>query len=121
MDKVISEISTQVAKFLQDNIRSVWQLELLLYLRSSNTAMTPTQIADALYMSPEAMATGLIHFEKLGLVQPSGSLLGAYQYAPLDRGQELVIDQTAQTYASKRVAIVNMIFSKTTEINSLDS
>jgi hypothetical protein len=111
----ISEITNSVAKFLQDNIMSVWQLELLLYLRGSNVALTPTQIADALYMSPEAMASGLIHFQNRGLVKPSGSLLGAYRYAPVRPELEMVIDKTAQEYADKRVAIVNLIFSKTAE------
>lgn len=97
---------------------SVWQLELLLYLRSCGAALTPTQIADALYMSPEAMAGGLIHFQNRGLVQPSDSLLGAYRYAPAARELEAVVDETAQTYVDKRVAIVNLIFSKTTVQNN---
>lgn len=102
---------------MQDNIKSVWQLELLLYLRSCGEALTPTQIADALYMSPEAMAGGLIHFQNKGLVQPSNSLLGAYRYAPLARELEIVVNETAQTYVDKRVAIVNLIFSKTATSN----
>jgi len=96
---------------------SVWQLELLLYLRNCGAALTPTQIADALYMSPEAMAGGLIHFQNRGLVQPSNSLLGAYRYAPVAKELEALVDETAQTYSDKRVAIVNLIFSKTVATN----
>lgn len=99
---------------------SVWQLELLLYLRSSGAALTPAQIADALYMSPEAMANGLMHFQNLGLVQSSNSLLGAYRYAPAAKELEKLVDETAETYAFKRVAIVNLIFSKAATQNNPD-
>jgi hypothetical protein len=118
--KTISEISTSVANFIRDNVTSVWQLELLLFLRGSNSAMTPTQIADALYMSPEAMAGCLIHFQNRGIARQSESLLGAYRYAPVSAELEAVIDETAQTYANRRVAIVNLIFS-TAGINNPDA
>lgn len=106
---------------MQDNIKSVWQLELLLYLRSCGEALTPTQIADALYMSPEAMASGLIHFQNKGLVQPSNSLLGAYRYAPVSSELDAVVNETARAYADRRVAMVNLIFSKSTAQNHPDA
>ncbi|MDZ4833047.1 MAG: hypothetical protein SGJ27_04530 [Candidatus Melainabacteria bacterium] len=90
-------------------------------MRAANCALTPTQIADALYMSPEAMAGGLIHFQSRGLVQPSNTLLGAYKYEPVQREIEAIVEQTAQTYANKRVAIVNLIFSRNAgSMNSSD-
>ncbi len=67
------------------------------------------------------MVNGLIHFQNKGLVEPSSSLLGAYKYAPISNELDAVVSETAQAYADRRVAIVNLIFSKSAAQNHPDA
>lgn len=109
-----------VAEFIQNNIQSVWQLELLLHLKACDSPQTPAELAHAMYMSPEVIAGGLSHFEKCGLVEECPGQSNSYRYAPANGDLGEAVEQTAKSYAYKRVAIVNMIFSRTMQHNTPD-
>jgi hypothetical protein len=73
-------------------------------------------IAQVLYMNPEVILGGLMHFEQCGLVKAVEP--GVYVYAPVTRELEEAVKLTAQTYSSRRVAVVNLIFSQNASIQT---
>lgn len=117
----ISDLSPIVSNFILKNIRSVWQLELLLHMRTLGNSQTldghsAASIAQVLYMNPEVILGGLMHFEQCGLVKAVEP--GVYVYAPVTRELEEAVKLTAQTYSSRRVAVVNLIFSQNASIQN---
>jgi len=111
-------MSSAVANFIQTCIQSVWQLELLLYMKASGKTLTPSEVAHTLYMTPEVIASGLEHFEKCGLVKTPSP--GSFIYAPSTSELDRVVDETAKSYSSRRVAVVNMIFSQSIGTKTTD-
>lgn len=112
----ISDLSPIVSNFILQNIQSVWQLELLLHIRTlgsdpSQDGLSASSLAQALYMNAEVILGGLLHFEKCGLVKKVAPDI--YVYSPTSHELEEAVKQTANTYSSRRVAVVNMIFSQT--------
>lgn len=111
----ISDLSPIVSNFIFKNIRSVWQLELLLHIRTLAVSQeldgpSVASLAKALYMNPEVILGGLMHFEQCGLVERLSP--DVYVYSPASRELEEAVRLTAQTYSSRRVAVVNLIFSQ---------
>lgn len=109
--KLISEISSKVQNFLRKYVRSVWQLEVILYVRDSKAPLTSSEIARALYLSPEAIERALSTFEKEGLVKSVSQGSKAYYFAPANSDLRDSIDQTAGVYLERRVALINAIVS----------
>lgn len=103
-------MSPMVASFIQNNIQSVWQLELLLFMKASSCPFTAAEAAKTLYMTPEVIANGMKHFESCGLLKQGQN--GEYFYAPVSRELDETVKRTAETYSSRRVSVVNMIFSQ---------
>lgn len=70
-------------------------------------------------MNTEVILGGLLHFEKCGLVKAVAP--DVYAYSPVNQELEDAVKQTAQTYTSRRVAVVNLIFSKSESAQNSDS
>jgi hypothetical protein len=107
----MNRISATVEDFVRKHIRSVWQLELLLLVKSSDRPLNPTEIANALYLTDETVSSGLKDFERSGLVGPSYVEPQAYVYAPRTPQLREAVEQTGKAYGERRVAIINLIFS----------
>ncbi|HEY9787680.1 MAG TPA: helix-turn-helix domain-containing protein [Candidatus Obscuribacterales bacterium] len=112
---MVARIPASVQSFLRRNIRSVWQLDLLLYLKAQNKPITIEQIAKALYLSPAVIAEGLKHLEGAGLVKSSGKPPTAYLYSPLTDSLRATADQSISAYTERRVQVINIIFSSPTQ------
>lgn len=104
------EFSPQIKDFIKAHVKSVWQLEVLLFVRDVNRPITAAEVASAMYLRPDAISNALLNFAKKGILQSDGKIPAAYRYAP--NGSELSdqIEQTAKAYSERRFAIINLIF-----------
>ena len=105
------EFPSKVSQSLQKYINSVWHLELMLFLESNTKPMTSREIANTLYLSPDAIENALSKFEKNGILKSIDNGAKSYIYGPKDSDLDDAIKQTARAYAERRVAIINQIFA----------
>jgi len=106
----ITKLPTSVEDFVRKNIKSVWQLELLLHLRASGRSLWPREIASALYLTTETVTEALVYFETRGLVEHSFIDPNGYVFAPSSSELREAVDQTARAYNERKVAVINLIF-----------
>lgn len=104
-------MSTRVADFIRKYIRSVWQLELLLYLKGSGKPLCADELAESLYMAVESISSGLKYFESCGLIQRVSSKSEYFEFNAQDSDLALSVSETANMYSLSRVSVVNLIFS----------
>ena len=108
----MQDISFEVRSFLKENIQSVWQLDLLIALMNIKQPVDANTLARLLYSSPASIESALQRFVKTGIAKEfPGSKACAYSYAPVSEDKRRVIADTAQTYAIRRVDVINLIFS----------
>lgn len=104
------DFSPQIKDFIKQHVKSVWQLEVLLFVRDVNRPVTAAEVAAALYLRPEAISNALASYAKRGILQSDGKVPAAYDYAPKESELGDQIDQTAKAYSERRFAIINLIF-----------
>lgn len=80
-------------------------------MKDSTEPLTSSEIARALYLSPEAIERALSTFEKEGLLKSVFQSAKAYYYAPANSELRDSIDQTSRIYSERRVALINSIVS----------
>ncbi len=107
----MQEISFEVRSFIRENIQSVWQLDLLVALMNIKQAIDAQTMARLLYTSPAAIESALQKFVKNGIARDVSGKPGAYVYSPASDDKRRAIEDTAKTYAIRRVDIINLIFS----------
>ena len=106
-------VPSPVRRFIASNIVSVAQLEVLLLLRAAaDKEWTADEVARALVTQPEAAAGWLEDLTERGLASEQG---GSYRYAPSSGEVERTVDALAASYASYRVAVISLIFSRPSE------
>ena len=104
-----SPISARARALIARDIHSVEQLEVLLLARATpGKAWTAQEVARALVTTPETSEIRLKDLTKRGLLEQSGA---GWVYAPSPEAADAVTD-LAQAYASHRVTVVGLIFSK---------
>jgi predicted transcriptional regulator len=96
------------------HIFSVWELELLLFLRRENRPLTESQLARAMYMDSGALQPGLQHLINCGVVVRSKDGPKEHDTYLFQPKPELAqtIEELATTYAEKRLKVINIIFAK---------
>lgn len=105
------EISEPVRRFIAQHIHSAGQLEVLLLLRAvPDREWTVEDVARAQVSTPDMVARLLEDLHKRGLAAAAGEPL-RYRFAPPGEVAE-VIEDLAEAYATRRVAVVGLIFSK---------
>jgi hypothetical protein len=111
-------VSQEVATFLADHIESVLELELLLLLRANPARLwTAATLAHELKIDPVFAAAQLDKFYSHGLLAGEARTDepgAAYRYAPASAGLDRIVAAVAAAYASHRVSIIGLIFSKPT-------
>lgn len=112
---LITEITPEVRSFLEEHIHSVWQLELLMYLRDSNRKVTLSEIAKALYSSANAIESTVVRFVDLGIIESTQGEQGTYSYAPSSPELRKVVDDATDTYRARRLDVINVIFASPTK------
>lgn len=102
--------SPDVGAFLRDHFKSVWALELLLFLKThADRAWAPDDLVAALRTSDTVVASGLRALVAGGLVADDAD--GAVRYAPASDDLSRLADVTQALYAKKPDAVRRLIVS----------
>jgi hypothetical protein len=108
-----TDIPDQDKKFIDKNVNSVEQLEVLLFLHDHpNKEWSATEIGRELRIDPDSAATRLADLHSQGLLKTSGSIPPLYLYNPINSELNRVVDTISKTYLKHRYTIINLIFSK---------
>ena len=108
-------ISDEVRIFLADHIDSVLELELLLALRADPSRLwTGVELAQELKIDAGWADAQLVKFAGRGLLARSEDAPPKYRYAPATPSLDATVAAVADTYATHRVTMIGLIFSKPT-------
>ena len=108
------ELTLAAQQFLRDHIQSVWQLELILFMKEKNAALSIAEIATHLYSNPRMIESALSCFVDDGILQEKETQPAAFTYSPGSIEMTHAIEEAVVAYANKRLAVINFIFSKNT-------
>ena len=106
-------IPPEVKSFVADNIDSVVQLEALLLLHARpDRSFTPAELAKELRIDPAWAEPNLKQLCGRQIVVCDESADHRYQYSPQSDQLKRTIDALANCYATRRVSVIALIFSK---------
>jgi hypothetical protein len=106
------EITTEIERFIRDNVDSVEQLEVLLLLRSApDKEWGALEVSQTLYRQPESVATRLNDLRERGFLSVNQASPPLYQYSPNPQDSE-IITGLEHSYRVRKDAVIQMIFSK---------
>ncbi|MBA3510390.1 hypothetical protein [Sphingomonas sp.] len=104
--------NADLAAFIGDNFRSVWALEILLFLKNDpSTAWRRESLVEALRASDLVVTKGLDTLQAEGLIVLEND--GSARYSPASADLRQLVDQTEALYAKKPDAVRRMIVSST--------
>lgn len=108
-------VPPEVSDFLRDHISSVLELELLLLLRGAPArTWTGAELAREMKIDASWAGEQLARFTARGILVRTGAAGAQYRYAPHPGPLDETIATVADVYASHRVTIIGLIFSKPT-------
>jgi hypothetical protein len=108
-----SGIPYPVRQLIAQHIESVEQLEVLLHLRAnSDRGWTADEIAQTLHIQPDSAGRRLDDLCGRGFCAVEGD---RYRYSPAVPAVDAVVGGLAQVYATHRVSVISLIFSKPTD------
>jgi hypothetical protein len=106
-DAVTQPIPAEVEKLIAGHIDSVEKLEVLLFLRGEqDRAWKPEQVSRELRRNPTSVDRCMSQLSAGGLLT---SQAGEYRFQPRDRALRSRVDALADTYATRRVSVVQLI------------
>lgn len=108
----LKQLPEPVQTFLSRNIRSVEQLEVLLFLREHQAqTYTATEVAAALYCHETSISRQLHALSVLGLCKRERREGGQakFGYHPSSQEQADQVAEVAQAYEQRRVAVIRYI------------
>ena len=106
----MTEITDVLRAFVRKHVRTVGELEVLLWLRQHpQQTWTATDIARELRGNPAAATDYLQHFQRAGLAREMG--IGQYQYVEDPDTHELVT-ALADAYSERPVSVVDLIYAE---------
>jgi hypothetical protein len=99
-----------VVRFIEKDIHSVLQLEVLLLLRERPGPWTADAVATELRITQQSaeLRMGDLRDRQLLVVTAES---GAYTYSPATRELGLLVDALAECYATMRHTVINLMFS----------
>jgi DNA-binding MarR family transcriptional regulator len=102
--------SPDIAAFLRAQFKSVWALELLLFLKlHANKSWTGEQLIEALLTSETIVTTSLASLVAGGLIASEAD--GRVRYGPASNDLSRLVDITQALYAKKPDAVRRVIVS----------
>jgi len=102
----------ELAAFIRSHFRSVWALELLLFLKDNlSTAWKNEALVQALRASEAIVTKGLDILVAGGLIVSEDD--GGARYAPASDDLRRLVDETQALYARKPDAVRRLIVSST--------
>jgi hypothetical protein len=109
-------IPDHVRRFVVANIDSVGTLEVLLLLRDHHWRnWTAAEVARELRSGTEAAIDRLAYLRARGLLGQAAGEKPSFRYAPSRPDLARAVDGLASSYASRRVRVVSLIYSKPSE------
>lgn len=96
-------------RFLEANIRSVTQLEILLLLRRHDRAWGVEEVARELRSSTEIVRRHLEQLEAKDLLRDQGA---TYRYDASNREQDSLLKNLSDLYQSHRSRIIDLIYAE---------
>jgi hypothetical protein len=101
-------------EFLRHSLRSVWNIELLLWLfRSPARSWRPADLVRELRASDFVVSEGVAGLQRAGLVAAAPD--GAYRYAPASPALDRLVQQLEQVYRERPTAITRALFAASDE------
>lgn len=111
----MSDLPAEVKQWIDRQIETLAHLETLLLLREApECTMSVDQIAKALYVPIASATVVLRELERRGTVRIAANAPLSFQLQPADESTERIIEQLAQLYVERRVAVISHIYSKST-------
>ena len=107
-------VPKETQAFIRAHIRSIRQLEALLWLREQPGPITAAALAKEERIDQDMADDLLRSFERGGFVDGPDQE-GAYRYHPTDREVATQIDKLADVYGTYRVSVINLVFSMPSE------
>ena len=110
-------VSDEVKAFLRGSVRSIWALELLLFLRShADRAWSVDRLTRELRASEPVVRGSLGLFAVAGLIheEPDGSV----RFAPSSPTLEKLVRDVANSYATHPVSISDEIYAPDSKIRN---
>jgi hypothetical protein len=102
-------ISAEVERFIQDNIPSVEQLEVLLLLFGApDKEWSAAQVSQSLHRQAQSVGMCLLDLQRRGLLSVAGEP-PLYHYDP--GAQREVVRSLDRTYRERPVSVVEIIFA----------
>jgi hypothetical protein len=109
------ELPDDVYRFLQEHIRSIEQLEILLLLRDgAQRTWTPADVYQIVQSSERSVTDTLEALCRQGLIQKIEQPRLAYQFQPKDDSLKETVARVAELYSERRVRVVQAIYSDRT-------
>jgi predicted transcriptional regulator len=106
-------ISQKLKKFINEQIHSVFSLEVLLLLhRKQSRSFTASEVANELGFETEVVQQQLSALASTDLLTTSTGAISEYRYAPGDRELASLVDQLAHAYSKQRVPILSLILTR---------
>jgi hypothetical protein len=107
---------SDLAAFISDNFRSVWTLEILLFLKDhAAIAWQQDALVSALRASDAIVSNSVEHLFAAGLILsgPKGA-----KYAPATKQLRELVDEAQQLYSMKPDAVRRLIISRSTSLSA---
>lgn len=106
------QISEDLKTFIKEHVRSVFGLEILLFLhRNEGKGFRATDVARELGFETDVAQEHLVRLYTIGLLIGSDSDSSSYCYQPADDAIRLLVDGLAVAYSKQRVPILSLILS----------
>jgi hypothetical protein len=103
-------IENDLLKFIRASFRSVWTVELLLFLRRhSGRAWTAAELVREMRASEFVVREGLMMLQAAGLVATESGW--AYRYRPAFPHLDALVRQLDAVYRERPFSVMQMIFS----------
>lgn len=100
----------EVLAFIEQNIESIEQLEVLLYLQGQERARTAAEIYQQIQSSPASVNIRLKQLEAAGLVNHEA--IGQYRINQADPALQKTLDELSNCYRTMRVRIIEAIYTR---------
>jgi hypothetical protein len=113
---VTDSIAPDVERFIRQHINSVEQLEVLLFLRrTAPKDWTGDEVARELRRAPPSIARRFEDLRDRGLAAIVDADRRTYRFAPRDPEMKRVVSILADTYATRHVSVISLIYAESVD------
>lgn len=103
-----NRFSQRVEDFVAQHIRAVWQLELLLLVKSNQRPTSSAELSRKLYIEARVLEPAIESFASAGILKRDQQT-SRISYLPESEGLASDIEETAKAYRERRTALINFI------------